>query len=163
MAVQLVIGAGGGIGGALARRLHDRGDTVVLAGRTAGPVEELADELGQPWHQLDATDFDAVKELVDGIVDEHGQLDGATNCAGSVVLKPAHLTTADDFHDIVATNLTTAFSLVRAAAPAMRSTGGAIALVSTDRRRATSILDKADQFVESMGTALIVRVDRDLH
>ncbi|MDX1648180.1 MAG: DUF503 domain-containing protein [Longimicrobiales bacterium] len=38
-----------------------------------------------------------------------------------------------------------------------------IALVSTDRRQATSILDKTDQFVESMGTALIVRVHRDLH
>ncbi len=131
MAVQLVIGAGGGIGGALARLLADRGDTVVLAGRTAAPVEALADELGQPWHQLDATDFDATKALVDGVVAEHGQLDGATNCAGSVVLKPAHLTTADDYADVLATNLTTAFSLVRAAAPAMRREGGSIALVST--------------------------------
>ena len=131
MAVQLVIGAGGGIGGALARQLAERGDTVVLAGRTAEPVEALADELGMPWHQLDATDFTAVDEVVKGIVDEHGQIDGVTNCAGSVVLKPAHLTSADDYADVIATNLTTAFATVRAAAPAMRKTGGAIALVST--------------------------------
>lgn len=38
-----------------------------------------------------------------------------------------------------------------------------IAIVTTDRRLATSILDKTDQFVESLGTAVIVRVDRDLH
>lgn len=38
-----------------------------------------------------------------------------------------------------------------------------IALVTTDRRLATSILDKADQFVESTGIAVIVRVDRDVH
>lgn len=38
-----------------------------------------------------------------------------------------------------------------------------IALVTTERRRATSILDKTDQFVEAMGTAVIVRVDRDVH
>lgn len=131
MTVQLVIGAGGGIGGALARLLAERGDTVVLAGRTAAPVEALADELGQPWHQLDATDFDATKALVDEVVSEHGRLDGATNCAGSVVLKPAHLTTADDYAGVIATNLTTAFALVRAAAPAMRREGGSIALVST--------------------------------
>lgn len=37
-----------------------------------------------------------------------------------------------------------------------------IAVVTTDRRLATSILDKTDQFVESLGTAVIVRVDRDL-
>lgn len=37
-----------------------------------------------------------------------------------------------------------------------------IAIVTTDRRQATSILDKADQFVESLGTAVIVRVQRDL-
>ncbi len=37
-----------------------------------------------------------------------------------------------------------------------------IAIVTTDRRQAMSILDKTDQFVESLGTAVIVRVDRDL-
>lgn len=38
-----------------------------------------------------------------------------------------------------------------------------IAIVTTDRRLATSILDKADLFVESLGIAVIVRVDRDVH
>lgn len=38
-----------------------------------------------------------------------------------------------------------------------------IALVTNDRRLATSILDKADQFVESTGIAVIVRVDRDVY
>jgi len=47
------------------------------------------------------------------------------------VLKPAHLTTPQDYDDVIATNLTTAFALVRAAAPQMRKTGGSIVLVST--------------------------------
>lgn len=38
-----------------------------------------------------------------------------------------------------------------------------MAVVTTDRRLASSILDKTDLFVESMGVAVIVRVDRDLH
>lgn len=37
-----------------------------------------------------------------------------------------------------------------------------IAIVTNDRRLATSILDKTDQFVESLGIAVIVRVDREL-
>lgn len=131
MAVHLLIGAAGGIGSALARQLTDRGDTVVLAGRTAEDLEELGDELDQPTHQLDARDFGAVDDAVEAVVDEHGRIDGAINCAGSVVLKPAHLTTPDDYEGIIATNLGTAFALVRAAAPKMREHGGSIALVST--------------------------------
>ena len=37
-----------------------------------------------------------------------------------------------------------------------------IALVTTDSRRASSLLDKTDLFLEEMG-AIIVRVDRDVH
>ncbi|MFT4744579.1 MAG: NAD(P)-dependent dehydrogenase (short-subunit alcohol dehydrogenase family) [Nitriliruptoraceae bacterium] len=131
MAIHLLVGAAGGIGSALARQLTARGDTVLLAGRTDQPLAALAAELGQPWTALDARDFEAVDGAVGDLVDEHGQIDGATNCAGSVVLKPAHLTTAADYADVIATNLTTAFAVVRAAAPKMRRTGGSIALVST--------------------------------
>ncbi len=131
MAIHLLIGAAGGIGSALARILTERGDTVVLAGRTASDLEVLAKELDQPWRELDARDFTAVDEAVEAIVEEHGQIDGAINCAGSVVLKPAHLTTPDDYEGVIATNLTTAFALVRAAAPKMRKEGGSIVLVST--------------------------------
>ena len=131
MAVHLLIGAAGGIGSALARILTDRGDTVVLAGRTGSELEVLGKELDQPWRELDARDFAAVDAAVEAVVEEHGRIDGAINCAGSVVLKPAHLTTPDEYESVVATNLTTAFALVRAAAPAMRREGGAIVLVST--------------------------------
>jgi len=129
--VHLLIGAAGGIGSAVARALTEPGDTVLLTGRTAEPLEQLAAELDQPWQQLDARDFQAVDDAVSGLVEEHGQIDGAINCAGSVVLKPAHLTTPQDYDDVIATNLTTAFALVRAAAPQMRKTGGSIVLVST--------------------------------
>ena len=54
MAVHLLVGAAGGIGSALARILTDRGDTVVLAGRTAPDLDALGDELDQPRQQLDA-------------------------------------------------------------------------------------------------------------
>jgi len=38
-----------------------------------------------------------------------------------------------------------------------------IALVASDRRLAESVLDKADDFVEAHGGAVIVRVDREVH
>ena len=44
----------------------------------------------------------------------HGRVDGVVNCAGSILLKPAHLLSDQEFADTLSTNLTTAFNLVRA-------------------------------------------------
>jgi 3-oxoacyl-[acyl-carrier protein] reductase len=129
--VHLVVGAAGTIGAATTHRLASAGARLVLAGRTEAPLRELADEVGaDDVHVVDATDLGAVGQLVDQVVARHGRLDGAVNLAGSLLLKPAHLTTADEWAATLAANLTTAFSLLRAAAPAMRG-GGSIVLVAS--------------------------------
>jgi 3-oxoacyl-[acyl-carrier protein] reductase len=129
--VHLVVGAAGTIGAATTRRLASAGARLVLAGRTEAPLRELADAVGADDVQVvDATDLGAVGQLVDRVVARHGRLDGAVNLAGSLLLKPAHLTTADEWAATLAANLTTAFSLLRAAAPAMHG-GGSIVLLAS--------------------------------
>lgn len=63
----------------------------------------------------------------------HGRIDGAANCAGSILLKPAHLISDAEFADTLAQNLTTAFHVLRAAAKRMmrQEGGGAIVLCSS--------------------------------
>ena len=134
--VKLVIGATGAVGRATSRRLAGSGDTIVLAGRDPAATTALADELGGTQagvhaRSVDARDLAAVAALIDGVVADHGRLDGVANLAGSLLLKPAHLTTGDEWADTIATNLTSAFAVVRAAAPAMRRAGGSIVLVSS--------------------------------
>jgi 3-oxoacyl-[acyl-carrier protein] reductase len=129
--VTLIIGATGAAGRSLTRRLRDRGDTVVAAARDEDALGHLAEETGADPRPVDARDVGAVEELVASVVADHGQLDGAANLAGSVLLKPAHTTSAEEFADVVASNLTTAFALLRAAAPAMRRRGGAIVLTAS--------------------------------
>jgi 3-oxoacyl-[acyl-carrier protein] reductase len=129
--VTLVVGATGATGRALTRRLRARGDTVIAAARDETALRELADGSGAEPRRLDARDVGAVEELVAAVVADHGHLDGAVNLAGSVLLKPAHTTTAEEFAEVVALNLTTAFALVRAAAPAMRKRGGALVLAAS--------------------------------
>jgi NAD(P)-dependent dehydrogenase (short-subunit alcohol dehydrogenase family) len=68
-------------------------------------------------------------------MDRFGRLDGAANCIGSVLLKPAHLTSDSDWYDTITTNLTSSFYLVRAATKVMRQGGGSIVLISSAAAR----------------------------
>jgi len=129
--VHLIIGATGAAGAATARRLGAAGATVAVAGRDPDALDALADEIGGTSHTVDARDIAAVGTTIEEVVARHGRLDGVANLAGSVLLKPAHLTTPEEFHDTIATNLTSAFAVVRAAAPTMREHGGSIVLASS--------------------------------
>jgi len=67
------------------------------------------------------------------VVASHGRVDGVVNCAGSILLKPAHLISDQEFADTLAVNLTTAFNLLRAATRLMmrQAGGGRIVLCSS--------------------------------
>ncbi|MEY3020065.1 MAG: 3-oxoacyl-[acyl-carrier-protein] reductase FabG [Actinomycetota bacterium] len=130
--VALIVGATGTIGRSTVRSLDAAGATLALAGRDAERLAELAAGCRRASiHVVDARDIAAVGTLVDDVVATHGRLDAAASLVGSLLLKPAHLTSAEDWTEVLATNLTSAFALVRAAVPAMRGEGGAIVLTST--------------------------------
>ncbi len=135
MPVYLILGASGGIGTALTHRLAEDGADLVLGARTETPLRDLADEVGATAHPLDATSYEAVQGIVDAAVEQHGRIDGAVNLVGSILLKPAHLTSVDEFATAISLNLNTAFYLVKAAARAMQTNkdpeGGAIVLMSS--------------------------------
>jgi len=134
--VIFIVGAAGGIGTALCRRLALREAKLVLAGRDESRLRALAAEVGGDVVPLDARDVGAVAAATQGAVGRHGRLDGAVNLAGSILLKPAHATSAEEWDDVIATNLRTAFALVRAAAPAMgRTGGGSLVLMSSAAAR----------------------------
>lgn len=129
--VVLLTGASGGIGSAVARRLASRGARLVLAARASERLDALAAETGGIAVPTDATDPEAVRVAVERAVAEYGRLDGAANLVGSILLKPAHLTTPEEFETTLRLNLFSAFNVVRAAAKAMYGTGGAVVLMSS--------------------------------
>jgi 3-oxoacyl-[acyl-carrier protein] reductase len=133
--VYLIIGASGGIGTALCEELRGRDAGLALAGRTSAPLEDLAERVGGSVHALDATSLEQVERGVADVVAEHGRLDGIVNCAGSILLKPAHRTSADEWRATLAANLDTAFATVRAGAAAMLDGGGSIVLMSSAAAR----------------------------
>ena len=123
--VMVIVGSAGGIGSAVAQRLITRGCRLVLAGRNAERLQTVADSLSAEAQVLDARDGAAVETLWQDIAARHGRIDGVVNCAGSILLKSAHLISDAEFADTIATNLTTAFNIVRASTRLMmRQTGG---------------------------------------
>jgi 3-oxoacyl-[acyl-carrier protein] reductase len=133
--VQLLFGATGGIGAALARRLVAAGARVVLAGRHEERLNNLAQELGVVAHVADATNLAAVEAVVTQTVEQFGRLDGVANCVGSLLLKPIHLTNETEWMNTINTNLGSAFAVTRASAKAMLNTGGSIVLLSSAAAR----------------------------
>lgn len=128
----MLIGASGGIGAALARQLAPLGASLLLTGRNEERLTALAKELGAAHAILDARDIEATER----IASTFAPFDGLVNCAGSLILKPAHLTSAQEWRETIETNLTTAFATVRAGAKAMLPAGGSIVLCSSAAARA---------------------------
>jgi NAD(P)-dependent dehydrogenase (short-subunit alcohol dehydrogenase family) len=83
----VVFGAGGSIGGAVAKEFASEGAEVFLAGRTKATVEAVAKEIvaaGGRAHAgaIDSTDDAAVNQFIDNIVKEAGKIDIAIDFAG---------------------------------------------------------------------------------
>jgi NAD(P)-dependent dehydrogenase (short-subunit alcohol dehydrogenase family) len=129
--VYLLLGATGGIGSAVAHRLADDGAQLLLGARTESDVDDLAAETGGDAMPLDATEFSQVQDAVSHAIDTYGRLDGVANFVGSILLKPAHLTSLDEYRTQIQKNLDTAFNTVKASARPMMREGGSIVLMTS--------------------------------
>jgi len=129
--VYLVIGANGGVGCDLAMRLLKRGAKVIVAGRDQDKISALAESLNSKYFLCDATNFKHMQDCVEFARTAYGRLDGVANCVGSILLKPAHLTTEEEWQSVITANLSSAFATVKYAAKAMMGKGGSIVLVSS--------------------------------
>lgn len=119
----LIIGATGGIGSALARRVHARGATPVLMGRDGAKLAALAAALpGSEAVQGDALALPALPP---------GPLAGLAFCVGSILLKPAARTTEVEMLDAFRLNALAAARAVQAALPALTEGKGGVVLFSS--------------------------------
>ncbi len=112
----LVTGATGGLGGGIARALHAQGATVAISGTRADALEALAKELGERVHVLPCNLGDAaqVEALVPGAEKAMGQLDVLVNNAGITRDGLFMRMKDEDWDQVIAVNLTSAFRLSRA-------------------------------------------------
>ena len=85
--IAVVYGAGGSIGGAVARAFAEEGEQVYLTGHVLGPVEAVAGDIRAAGGfaeaaQVDALDEDAIDRHLQSMVDRAGRVDISFNAVG---------------------------------------------------------------------------------
>ena len=125
--IAVVTGAGTGIGRAVAKALLEQGYAVVLAGRRAAPLEDVAresDQQGPPALVVptDVSDSESVRRLFAATADAFGRIDLLFNNAGiNVPGVPIEELTVEQWKSVVDINLTGAFLCTQQAVRLMKS------------------------------------------
>lgn len=135
--VAVVTGASSGIGAASARALADAGALVVLTARRLERLEALANELhGKGPEPLivagDAREESTARGVVDAAMSAAGRIDILLNNAGMGIYKKLVDTSAEDYDEMMDTNMRSTFLFTRHVAPVMIAQGsGTILMLSS--------------------------------
>ncbi|WP_128380110.1 SDR family oxidoreductase [Streptomyces cavernae] len=131
MATHVITGAGSGIGEAVARRLHERGDELVLHARNAGRAKELAaafpgsktlvGDLADPDRLSWAFSHQSLPDRVDSLV----------HSAGVIDLGPVGELTPRSWHHQLNVNLIAPAELTRHFLPQLRAARGHVVFVNS--------------------------------
>ncbi len=117
-------GGGQGIGAAVARALAAEGAAIVVAARSADPIEKVAGEIrdggGKAWAvRCDVTDAASVHSLVQAAARRAGVVNILVNNAGAAHSAPLAKITLEDWNRLLAVNATGTFLCTQAFMPAM--------------------------------------------
>ena len=124
--VAWITGAGTGIGEAAALALAEVGMQVVLSGRRADKLEEVARQCkGEPLVQtLDVADKAAVNEVAQHILQRYGRIDVLVASAGvNVKQRNWHNVSLEDWDSVIRIDLDGAFYCSKAVLPTMKEQG----------------------------------------
>jgi NAD(P)-dependent dehydrogenase (short-subunit alcohol dehydrogenase family) len=119
----IVTGGGGGIGRAIAKRLHEDGHNAVIADRDRAAAEAAATAIGCAFEVIDIGDEASVIAGVGAVAARHGGLHGVVNNAGIHMQSLVVETSVDDWDRIFRVNSRGTFLMCREAARVMAAQG----------------------------------------
>ncbi len=124
--VALITGAAGGIGNALAARLAELGYALILTDLHAGEGPANGH-----WLAADIADPADVESLCVAAGERFGRLDVLIHAAGKVGQGPLAEVAVEDWCELLAINLTSAFLLTKYAYPMLKQQRGRVVLFSS--------------------------------
>jgi NAD(P)-dependent dehydrogenase (short-subunit alcohol dehydrogenase family) len=141
--VAAVTGAGTGIGREIALRMAADGADVVLAGRSTGPMDEVAEVIRSQGRRalvvpLDLRDADSIEAAARAAEAEFGRVDVLVNNSGvGGVSKPLWEIDAEEWEDTFRVNVTGTFLCCKAFLPGMiaRRSGSVVVVGSVTGKR----------------------------
>jgi len=139
--ITLIIGAGSGIGQAIAKRYALEGASIGLIDRDQGKLDQTIEELAEftPKERLMSVYCDITKEedvvaAVGAIAERFGRLDVAVNNAGVSVSVPSDECTLAQWDWVMGVNCTGSFLISREAIKVFKKQpeGGALVFINSD-------------------------------
>jgi len=124
--IVFITGASAGFGAAMARVFVQNGHKVIISGRRADRLQELAKELGDAALPLvlDVTSRDSINSGLASLRGEWAAIDVLINNAGLALgVTPAHQSSLEDWDTMIATNCSGLVAMTRAILPAMVQRG----------------------------------------
>ena len=121
----LIVNGSGAIGSSIIKGLNDKSVNLIITSSTGDDVH------GNKTMHWKYSGSDSVESLFESIKNEHSQLDSVVNCLGSIFLKPAHLTSVQDFDEVLDINLKSSFLILKNSVPMMRKNGGNLLFFSS--------------------------------
>ena len=138
--VALVTGASRGLGAATAIALARLGAHVVITARTQGGLEDTDDAIragggAATLLPMDLAEQEQIDAIGPSLYQRFGRLDVLVHCAGALGrLTPVAHITPNDWADVIAVNLATAWRLIRSCDPLLRNAPAGRAVFVTDAR-----------------------------
>jgi NAD(P)-dependent dehydrogenase (short-subunit alcohol dehydrogenase family) len=135
--LALITGASRGIGAAVARRFAAEGAHVILLARTVGGLEERDDEIralggSATLVPVDLRDFDKLDQMGASLYQRFGKLDVLVGNAGALgALSPMGHFDPKTWAQVIETNLTANWRLIRSLDPLLRRSDSGRAIFTT--------------------------------
>jgi 3-oxoacyl-[acyl-carrier protein] reductase len=136
--LAVVTGATGGIGFETARRLVDRGSTVLVCSRKLDRAEKAARQIGRGAlaARLDITDPTSVADFVEKVSEKYRRIDVLVNVAGfpfnrKIWYKHFHEVTDEELDKVLAVDLKGTVRISRACIPLMLGRGGVVISITS--------------------------------
>jgi len=136
---HIIGGITGGMGSRIAEELQSNGHRVAGFARDQEKIDQLSNRLDCTIRSCEATDAEEVTNTIGQLHEELGSIDTYTHAIGSIFLKPAHLTSDEEWLETIQINLNSAFYALRAVAKIMSKQGNGSCLFFSTAAAQTGI------------------------